>query len=103
MFIVRGDLDESKIKTILEPILLNTHRTTHKVKFKTSKGVVDYISIPLGSDLGRYGDVSVSNILQKISLWSKDGTEDLEEMLKSNDISIVEIVKDGPGTLELKK
>ena len=103
MFIVRGDLDESKIREILEPILLNTHRTTHNVKFKTSKGVVDYISIPLGSDLGRYGDVSVSNTLRKISLWSKDGTEDLEEMLKSNDISIAEIVKDGPGTLELKK
>jgi hypothetical protein len=102
-FLVRGELDESRIRAILEPILLGTSRTTHKVKFKTSKGVVEYTSIPLGSNLGRYSDVGVSNILRKIYLWSRDNTEELEEMLQSNNISVVEIVKDGPGTLELKK
>ena len=67
------------------------------------KGVAEYISIPLGSNLGRYSAVGVSNILRKIFLWSKDNTEELEEMLRSNGISTVEIVKDGPGTLELKR
>ena len=76
--------------------------TILKFKFKTSRGVVEYISIPVGSNLGRYSDVGVSDILRKIYLWSKDNTEELEEMLRSNNISTVEIVKDGPGTLELK-
>lgn len=102
-FLVRGELDESRIRAILEPILLGTSRTTNKVKFKTSKGAVEYISIPLGSNLGRYSAVGVSDILRKIFLWSRDNTEELEEMLRSNSISIVEIVKDGPGTLELKR
>ena len=102
-FLVRGELDESKVRAILEPILLGTSRTTHKVKFKTSKGVVEYISIPLGSNLGRYSAVGVSDILRKIFLWSRDNTEELEKMLRSNNISTVEIVKDGPGTLELKR
>ena len=102
-FIVRGDLDESRIRAILEPILLGTSRTTHKVKFKTSKGVVEYISIPLGSNPGRYSVAGVSDILRKIFLWSRDNTEELEERLRSNSISTVEIVKDVPGTLELKR
>ena len=102
-FIVRGELDESKIRAILKPILLGTSRTTHKVKFNTSKGVVEYVSIPLGSSLGRYSAVSVSDTLRKIFLWSRDNTKELEEMLRSNGISTVEIIKDGPERLELKE
>ena len=102
-FLVRGELDESRIRAILEPILLGTSRTTHKVTYRTSKGVVEYVYMPLGPNMGRYSAVGVSDILRKIFLWSRDNTEDLEEMLRSNSISIVEIVKDGPGTLELKR
>ena len=102
-FLVRGELDESRIRKILDPILLGIDRTTHKVTYRTSMGVVEYVSMPLGSNLGRYSAVGVSDILRKIFLWSRDNTEELEEMLRSNNISIVEIVKDGPGTLELKR
>jgi hypothetical protein len=102
-FLVQGELDESRLGAILAPILLGTNRTTHKVEFKTSKGVVEYISIPLGSNIGRYSTVAVSGMLRKIFLWNKDNTEELEKMLRSNSMKIVQIVKDGPGTLELKK
>ena len=43
-----------------------------------------------------------SGTLRKILLWNRDSTEELEQMLQSNGIAMVEIVKDGPGTLELK-
>ncbi|MCJ7634229.1 hypothetical protein MUP77_17800 [Candidatus Bathyarchaeota archaeon] len=102
-FIVRGELDESKIRAILEPILQGTRRTTHKVKFKTSKGVVEYISIPLGSDPGRYSAVVASGIVRKIFLWNRKSIEELEKMLRTNGISITEIVKEDYGTLALKK
>jgi hypothetical protein len=102
-FIVRGESDESKIREILEPILQGTSRTTHKVKFKTSKGLVEYISIPLGSDPGRYSAVVVSGIVRKIFLWNRKNIEELEKMLRTNGISITEIVKEGHGTLALKK
>ena len=102
-FLVQGELDESRLGAILAPILMGTSRTTHKIIFKTSKGVVEYISIPLGSNIGRYSTVAVSGMLRKIFLWNKDNTEELEKMLRSNSMKIVQIVKDGPGTLELKK
>ena len=102
-FLVQGKFDESRLGAIFAPILLSTSRTTHKIKFNTSKGVVEYVSIPLGSNLGRYGAVGVSDMLRKIFLWSKDNTEELEEILRSNSIKIVQIIKDGPGALELKK
>ena len=101
-FLVQGEADELTVRKTLEPILLGISGTTHKVIFKTSKGVVEYISMPLGSSLRRYSAVGVSGILRKISLWSRDSTEELEEMLRSNGISIAEIIKDGPETVELK-
>jgi len=64
--------------------------------------VVEYVTIPLGSSLVRYSSVGVSDVLRKIFLWSRDSTEELEEMLRSNGISIVEIIKDGPERLKLK-
>jgi hypothetical protein len=102
-FLVQGKFDESRLGAILAPILMGTSRTTHKIIFKTSKGVVEYISIPLGTNLGRYSAVGVSDMLHKIVLWNKDNTAELEEILRSNSMKIVQIVKDGPGTLELKK
>ena len=102
-FLVRGKLDESVIRKILSPVLTGVYITTHKVTYKTSMGVIEYVSIPLGSSLSKYSAAGISGTLQKISLWNRDGTEELEEMLRSKGIEMVEIVKDGPGTLELKK
>jgi hypothetical protein len=59
--------------------------------------------MPLGSSLARYRVASVSGTLRKIFLWNRDSTEELEEMLRSKGVEIVEIVRDGPKTLELKK
>ena len=102
-FFVRGELDESMIREILDPVLLGISRTTHKVTYKTSKGVVEYVSMPLGLNPRKYGNAGVSGTLRKIFLWNRDSTEELEQLLRSNAIDIVEIVKDGPETLELKR
>jgi hypothetical protein len=48
-FLVRGELDESIIRKILDPILLGIDRTTHNVAYRISIGVVEYVSMPLGS------------------------------------------------------
>ncbi len=102
-FLVRGKQDESTIRKILAPILMGSYRTTHKVTFKTSMGVVEYLSIPLGEGLPKYTAAGVSETLRKISLWNRDGTEKLEAMLRSKGVEMVQIIKDGQGTLELKK
>lgn len=88
---------------IISPILRGVDRTTHKVTYRTSKGVVEIVSIPLRSSPGRYGDAVVSGTLRKIFLWNRDSTEELEQLLQSHGIDVVEIIKDGPKTLELKK
>jgi len=102
-FLVRDELDESTIRKTLEPILKGIERTTHKVAYRTSIGVVEYVSMPLGSSMNRYSDANVSGVLRKISLWNRDSTDELEKMLRSKGIEMTEIAKDGPKTLELKK
>ena len=102
-FLVQGKLDEHTIRKILEPILTGIDRTTHKVAYRTSIGVVEYVSMPLGSSMNRYNGANVSGTLRKISLWNRDSTDELEQMLLSKGIEMTEIVKDGPKTLELKK
>jgi len=102
-FIIKGKLDESKLRSILNPILLGINRTTHKVKYRTSNGVVEYFSTPLGSSLGRYSDLGISGTLRKICLWSRNSTDELERMLRSKGIEMVAVIKEGPRTLELKK
>jgi len=101
-FLVRDELDESIIRKILDPILMGIDRTTHKVAYKTSLGVVEYVSMPLGSSMNRYTSANVSGTLRKISLWNRDSTDGLEKMLRSKGIEMTEISKDGPKTLELK-
>ena len=96
-------MDESTIRKILDPILRGIDRTTHKVAYKTSIGVVEYVSMPLGSSMNRYNGANVSDTLSKISLWNRDSTDELEKMLRSKGIEMTEIAKDGPKTLELKK
>ena len=102
-FLVRGEFDESIIRKILDPILLGIDRTTHKVTYRTSMGVVEYVSIPSGAGLDRNRAADASATLRKIFLWNRDSTEELEKMLRSKGVEIVEIVRDGPMTLELKK
>jgi hypothetical protein len=102
-FLVRDELDESTIRKTLEPILTGIERTTHKVSYRTSIGVVEYVSMPLGSSMNRYSSANVSGTLRKISLWNRDSTDELEKMLRSKSIEMTEIAKDGPKTLELKK
>ena len=101
-FLVRGEIDESTVRKILDPILLGISRTTHKVTYRTSKGVVEYFSMSLGSGPGRYAYAGVSGTLKKILIWSRGSVEELEEMLRSRGVNMVEIVKDGPKTLELR-
>ena len=101
-FLVRGEIDESTVRKILDPILLGIARTTHKVTYRTSKGVVEYFSMSLGSGSGRYADASVSGTLRKIFIWSRGSVEELEEMLRSRGVEMVEIARDGPKTLELR-
>jgi len=101
-FLVRDELDESTIRKIFDPILRGIERTTHKVAYRTSIGVVEYVSMPLGSSMNRYRVANVSGTLRKISLWNRDSTDELEKMLRSKGIEMVEIVKDGPTILELK-
>ena len=102
-FLVRGEWNEPTIREILDPILMGIDRTTHKATYRTNKGVVDYIFMPLGSNLDRYSDAGVSDTLRKIFLWNRDSVEELEQLLRSNGVEMVEIVKDGPKTLELKR
>jgi len=102
-FLVQGEFTESKVRKIIDPILLGIDRTTHKVTYRTSKGVVEYVSMPVRSSLARYSDAGVSGTLRKIFLWNRDSTEELEQLLRSNSIDMVEIVNDGPQTLELKR
>ena len=102
-FLVRGELNEATLREILDPILMGIDRTTHKHTYWTSKGVVEIVSIPLRSSPVRYSDAVVSGTLRKIFLWNRDSTEELEQLLQSHDIDVVEIIKDGPKTLELKK
>ena len=101
-FLVRGEMDESVIRKILDPILLGIGRATHRATYRTSKGVVKYVSMPLKPGLNRYGDTGLSGTLRKIFLWNRDSVEELEKLLRSNGVEMVEIVKDGPKTLELK-
>lgn len=102
-FLVQGELDEPAIRKILDPILREIDRTTHKVAYRTSIGVVEYVSMPLGSGMNRYGSANVSGVLRKIALWNRESTDELEEMLRSKGVEMTEIAKDGPKTLELKK
>ena len=102
-FLIRGKFNETMFMEIINPILRGVDRTTHKVTYRTSKGVVEIVSIPLRSNPGRYGDVVVSGTLRKIFLWNLNSTEELEQLLQSHGIDMVEIIKDGPKTLELKK
>jgi len=101
-FLVRGEVDESKLRKILDPILLGIARTTHKVMYRTSEGVIEYFSMSLGSGLSKYADVGVSGILRKIMLRNRGSVEVLEGMLRSEGIEMVEILKEGPRTVELK-
>lgn len=102
-FLVRGELDASKVSAILSPVLLGVSKTTHKVKFRTSEGVVDFFSMSLGSGLGKYVDVGVSGTLRKIIIRNKGSVKVLEGMLRSGGIKMVEILSEGSRTVELKK
>jgi len=102
-FLVQSELDEPTIRKILDPILREINRATHKVVYRTGIGVVEYVSLPLGSSMNRYNSANISGNLKKISLWNRDSTDELEEMLRSKGIEMTEIEKDGPKTLELKK
>ena len=102
-FLVKGTLNETKLRKALDPIIIGIDRTTHKTIYKTSKGIVEYVSISIRSSLRRYASVGVSDTLRKIFLWHRENTDELEEILRSNTINIIEIVKDGPITLELKE
>jgi len=101
-FLVRGGVDESKLRKILDPILLGIVRATHKVVYRTSEGVVESFSMSLGSGLGKYADVGVSGILRKIMLWNRGSVEVLEGMLRSEGVEMVEILSEGARALELK-
>ena len=102
-FLVKGTLSETKLREALDPIIMGIDKTTHKTVYRTSKGIVEYVSIPIRSSPGRYASVGVSDTLRKILLWHRKSTNELEETLRSNTINMIEIIKDGPTTLELKK
>ena len=102
-FLVQGKFSETRFMDIISPILHGVDRTTHKVTYRTSMGVVEIVSIPLRSSPVRYEDAIVSDTLRKIILWNRDSTEELEQLLQSHGIEVVEIIKDGPKTIELKK
>ena len=84
--LVRGELAESAVKDILNPILLGIDRTPHKVTYRTIIGVVEYVSMPSGSSLDRYGDAVVSDTFRKIFIWSRHSVEELEERLRSKGV-----------------
>ena len=94
-FLVRGEFDESIIRKILDPILLGIDRTTHKVTYKTSMGVVEYVSIPSGAGLGRNRAVDASATLRKIFLWNRDSTNELEKILRSKGVEMAKIAGNG--------
>lgn len=91
------------IRNILNSILLVIDRTTHKITYRTRKGIVQYFSMPLGSSPSRYADAGVAGVIKKIFIWHPDSVEELEEMLRVNGVEMVEIVKEGPTSLELKR
>lgn len=101
-YLIQGEIDESTVRKILDPILLGIAKTTHKITYRTSKGVVEYFSMNLGSGPGRYAYTGISDTLKKILIWSRSSVEELEEMLRSRGINMVEIIKEGPETLELR-
>ena len=101
-FIVKGALNETKLSEALAPIIIGIYHATHKTIYKTSNGIVEYVSMPIGPKPGRYASLGVSDTLRKIFLWNRESTDELEGIMRSNSIDIVEIVKDGPLTLELK-
>lgn len=102
-FLVKGELDASKVSAILSPVLLGVSKTTHKVKFRTSEGVVDFFSMNLGSGLGKYVDAGVSGTLTKIIIRNKGSVKVLEGILRSGGVKMVEILSEGSRTFELKK
>ncbi len=99
-FLVRGEFDESEVRRILGPVLLGVSRTTHKVTYRTSEGVVEYFCMNVGSGLGKYVDAGVSGFLRKIIIWSRGSVGVLEDMLRG--VDMVEILSEGPRTFELK-
>lgn len=102
-FLVEENVNESRIRKILDPILLGIKRTTHKIVYRTNIGILEYITIPLGSSQRKYKDVGIFETLRKIFLWHPDSTDKLEETLRAGGLKIVEIIKDGPRKIELKK
>ncbi|UCH37298.1 MAG: hypothetical protein JSV76_06385 [Candidatus Bathyarchaeota archaeon] len=100
-YLVRSEGDEATVTAILDSIIQGIERTTHKITYRTQKGVVEYVSMPLQSNLGRYLDEGISTVLRKIILWNRDSTDVLEQLFRTDGMDIVEIVKDGPTTLEL--
>ncbi len=102
-FLVEEELSEQKLKEILDPILVaSLERSTHKMKFRTSKGILEFVAIPLKNPK-RYSDIRINEVLRKIILWERKNTNSLQDHIVSSGIKIREIVKDGPQTLELKK
>lgn len=102
-FLVQGALDEDELRKALAPILLGVERTTHKTKYRTTEGIVEYVSIPLGSNPSRYEEAGARDALRKILLWSRGDTDGLEEALRSRGVAMVEIIRDGPKGLDLKR
>lgn len=102
-FIVKGALNETKLSEALAPIIIGIYHAPHKTIYKTSKGIVEYVSMPIGPKPGRYASVGVSDTLRKMLLWHRESTDELEGIMRSNGINIVAIVKDGPLTVELKR
>jgi len=103
-FLIEQELDEQKLRSILDSILTGAQeRTTHKVRFRTTKGILEFVNIPLKNPSGRYSSIAVNGTIRKIILWDKRNTNSLQDHLLINGIKIREIVKDGPQTLELKK
>lgn len=100
-FLVRGEFDGSIIRKILDPILLGIDRTTPKVTYRTSMGVVEYVSIPSGAGLDRNRAVDASATLRKIFLWNRDSTDELEKMLRSKGVEMTKIA--GKGSKESRK
>ncbi|MFQ6075086.1 MAG: hypothetical protein ACE5Z5_02970 [Candidatus Bathyarchaeia archaeon] len=100
-FLVQGPLDEDELREALASILLGVERTTHKTRYRTTEGVVEYVSIPLGSNPTKYADAGTPDALRKILLWNREDTDNLEETLRSSGVEMVEIIRDGPKGLEL--
>lgn len=102
-FLVRGELEESTIRKILDPIILGINRTLNKVIYHTRIGIVEYVTLPSESNPEKNKVASVSSSPKKIFLWNRKGTEELEAMLKAKGVEIVKIGKEGIGKSELKK